>query len=106
MPMRGFAAYLLAGILAVLAMDFVASPAGLGLAVRATPLAELSATPQFVDRTHKGDRLSLPAFVNEQQTLESPLPIMIGCDPPFSRLSARANISGRCVAELAHPLAG
>ena len=106
--MRGLASYLLAGILVVLAMDFVAPPAGLGLAVRATPVAELSATPQFVDRTHKGDRLSLPASVGEQQTLEPSPGIMIGCDPPFSRLlaSARANVSGRCVAEMAHPLAG
>jgi hypothetical protein len=106
--MRGFTSYLLAGILVVLAMDFVASPAGLGLAVRASPVTELSATPQFVDRTHKGDRLSLPASAGEQQTPEPPSPIMIGCDPPFSRLlaSARANISGRCVAEMAHPLTG
>ena len=106
--MRGFASYLLAGIMAVLAMNFVAPPVGPGLAVRATPVAELSATPQFVDRTHKGDRLSLPASVGEQQALEPPLPIMFGCDPPFSRLlaSARANVSGRCVAEMAHPLAG
>ena len=106
--MRGFASYLLAGILVVLAMDFVAPPAGLGLAVRASPVTELSATPQFVDRTHKGDRLSLPASVGEQQTLEPSPGSMIGCDPPFSRLlaSARANVSGRCVAEMAHPLAG
>jgi hypothetical protein len=106
--MRGFASYLLAGILVVLAMDFVATSMGLGLAVRASPVTELSATPQFVDHTHKGDRLSLPASVGEQQTLEPPVPIMIGCDPPFSRLlaSARANVSGRCVAEMAHPLAG
>jgi len=106
--MRGFATYLLAGILVVLAMDFVAPPAGLGLAVRATPVAELDATTQFVDRTHKGDRLSLPASDGEQQTPEPPSPIMIGCDPPFSRLSAsaRANVSGRCVAEMAHPLTG
>jgi hypothetical protein len=108
LSMRGFASYLLAGILVVLAMDFVAPPAGLGLAVRASPVTELTATPQFVDRTHKGDRLSLPASVGEQQTLEPSSGIMIGCDPPFSRLlaSARANVSGRCVAEMAHPLAG
>jgi hypothetical protein len=106
--MRGFATYLLAGILVVLAMDFVAPPAGLGLAVRATPVAELDATTQFVDRTHKSDRLSLPASAGEQQTPEPPSPIMIGCDPPFSRLSAsaRVNVSGRCVAEMAHPLTG
>jgi hypothetical protein len=106
--MRGFASYLLAGILVVLAMDFVAPPAGLGLVVRATPVAEPSATTQFVDRAHKGDRLSLPSSVGEQQTPEPPPAIMIGCEPPFSRTlaSAHANVSGRCVAEMAHPLAG
>jgi hypothetical protein len=106
--MRGIATYLMAGTLVLLAMDFVAPPVGLGFAVRATPVAERSATTQFVDRTHKGDRLSLPASVGKQQTPEPPSPIMIGCDPPFSRLSAsaRANVSGRCVAEMAHPLAG
>src|SRR5664280_3526434 len=50
LSMRGFASYLLAGILVVLAMDFVAPPAGLGLAVRASPVTELSATP--VSYTH------------------------------------------------------
>ena len=105
--MHGFAAYLLAGILAVLAMDFVALPVGSGVAVRATPVAELSATTQIVDRTHKGDRLNPPTSVGVQQTQEPPpAAVMIGCDPPFSRLSARVNIPGRCVAELAHPVAG
>ena len=106
--MRGLASYLLAGILVVLAMDFPAPPVGLGFVVGASPVTELSAKTQFVDRTHKGDRLSLPASAGEQQTPEPPSPIMIGCDPPFSRLlaSARANVSGRCVAEMAHPLAG
>lgn len=106
--MRGLASYLLAGMLVVLAMDFVAPSAGLGLAVRAAPVAELSATTQIVDRAHKGDRLSLPASAGEQKTPEQPPAVMIGCDPAFSPLSAsaRANISGRCVAEIAHPLAG
>ena len=106
--MRGIATYLMAGTLVVMAMDFVAPPVGLGLAVRATPVAGPSATTQIVDRTQKGDRLILPTSVGEQQTPEPPSPIMIGCDPPFSRLSAsaRANVSGRCVAEMAHPLAG
>jgi len=106
--MRGLASYLLAGILMVLAMDFAAPPVGLGFVVGASPVAERSAKTPFVDRTHKGDRLSLPASVGEQQTQEPPPAVMIGCDPAFSPLSAsaRANISGRCVAEIAHPLAG
>ncbi len=106
--MRGLASYLLAGILVVLTMDFFAPPVGLGFVVRATPSAEPNAITQFVDRTHKGDRLSLPTSVGEQQAPEPPLPVMIGCDPPFSRLlaSARTNASGRCVAEIARPLTG
>jgi hypothetical protein len=107
MRMRGFAAYLLAGILAVLAMDFVALPGSSSVAVRTTPVAERSATTQIVDRTHKGDRLNPPTSVGVQQTQEPPAAaVMIGCDPPFSRLSARVNVPGRCVAELAHPVAG
>jgi len=106
--MRGLASYLLAAILVVLAMDFFAPPVGLGFVVRATPVAEPNAIPQFVDRTHKGDRLSLPTSFGEQRAPEPPLPAMFGCDPPFSRLlaSARTNVSGRCVAEIARPLTG
>ena len=106
--MRGFSSYLLAGILVLLAMDFVAPPVGLGFVVGASPVTELSAKTQFVDRTHKGDRLSLPASVGEQTTPTQPPAVLIGCDPAFSPLSAsaRANVSGRCVAEIAHPLAG
>ena len=106
--MRGLASYLLAGILVPLTMNFFAPPVGLGFVVRATPSSEPNATTQFVDRTHKGDRLSLPTLIGVQQTPERPLPVMIGCDPPFSRLltSARTIASGRCVAEIARPLAG
>ena len=106
--MRGFAAYLVAGILVVRAMDFVAPPAGLGLAIGAWPVTERGAPTPFVDRTHKGDRLSLPTDVGKQQAPSAPPAVMIGCEPAFSPLSAsaRANSSGYCVAELAHPLAG
>jgi hypothetical protein len=106
--MRGLASYLLAGILVVLTMNCFASPLGLGFVIRATPSAEPTTTTQFVDRTHKGDRLSLPTSVGEQQTPESPLPVMIGCDPPFSRLLASAHTiaSGRCVADIARSLTG
>jgi hypothetical protein len=106
--MRGIATYLMAGILVVLAMDFVAPPVGLGLAVGASPMTERAAPAQtqFVDRTHKGDRLSIPTSVGKQQVPQQHPAVMIGCDPPFSRLSARVNIPGRCVAEIAHPVAG
>jgi hypothetical protein len=104
--MRGLAAYVLAGILTALALDFVAPPVGLGMAVGAPP-AHVRPT-QVVDRTHKGDRLRLPAEIGKQQAPISSPGVMIGCDPAYSPLlaSARANIAGRCIAELAHPLAG
>jgi hypothetical protein len=96
--MRGLALYLLAGVLVVLAMDAVAPPVGLGLAFGAwhaeTPAA------QVVDRTGKSDRL--PTLSNRQEPKEAakPRPVMIGCDPVFSPLSAsaRANFAGRCMA--------
>src|SRR5471030_1745934 len=38
--MRGFASYLVAGVLVVFAMDFIAPPAGLGLALGAWPAVD------------------------------------------------------------------
>ena len=98
--MRNLAVYLLAGILVALALDFVASPVGLGLPVGAWPVAGDSATHQSVDRTTKSDRLLLPTAVDKQQAPRNSPAMMAGCDPVFSPLSAsaRANFSGRCVA--------
>ena len=98
--MRGLTSYLLAGILVMLVLDFIAPPAGLGPAVGATSAVGYAAPTQIVDRTHKGDRLRLPTDVGTQQT-PSPLPkVMVGCDPAFSPLlaSARASTAGRCIA--------
>ena len=97
--MRGFALYLLAGILVVLAMDMIAPPVGLGFALGA---AEVPAS-QVVDRTNKGDRLGTSKFLSKQQEPKAPAvrpAVMVGCDPVFSPLSvsARANFAGRCVA--------
>ena len=98
--MRGFASYLVAGILVVLALDLIAPPVGLGLSVGAWPVAERGSSPQSVDRTRKGDRLSVPATVGKHETKRKPPTLLIGCDPVFSPLSAsaQANFSGRCVA--------
>ena len=98
--MRGFASYLVAGILVVLAMDFIAPPVGLGVAVGAWPAVESGATLQSVDRTLKSDRLSVSTTVDKQQVPRKPSAVLVGCDPVFSPLSAsaRANFSGRCVA--------
>jgi hypothetical protein len=95
--MRGLVPYLLAGILVVLAMDVVAHTSGLGMALSARPVTEHGAITQFVDRTHKGDRLSWPTDVNTQQALPK---AMVGCDPAYSPLltSARASTAGRCIA--------
>ncbi len=101
--MRGLVSYLLVGILAVLVTDFIVLPVGFGLAVRARPVAQPHVTTQYVDRTHKGDRLRLPTA-----NMQRPPAAVIGCEPPFSPLlsSARAQAPGRCVAALAYPLAG
>jgi hypothetical protein len=99
--MRGFALYVVAGILAVLAIDFMVPPIGLGLAVIARPTTERGSPLQFVDRSGKGNRLRLPGTsVDKQQTPRSLPTVMVGCDPVFSPLSAsaRANFAGRCVA--------
>jgi hypothetical protein len=56
--MRGLMPCILAGIAAVVAMDILAPPLGLGLAT----VAQSATDPnqQIVDRTRKGDRLQIP----------------------------------------------
>jgi hypothetical protein len=94
--MRGMMPYILAGIVAVVAMDIVAPPVGLGLAVLAQPATDMN--KQIVDRTHKGDKLHVP---NVRQTPPGAPPMPIGCESAFSSLSAgaRANFPGRCLAQ-------
>jgi len=99
--MRGFVLYLVAGTLVVLAMDLIAPPAGMGLAVGAWPVVEPESIMQSVNRSNKSDRLLVPTTaVGKKQTPRKPPVVMVGCDPVFSSLSAsaRANFSGRCVA--------
>jgi hypothetical protein len=98
--MRKFVSYIFAGSAVVLAMDLIAPPAGLGLALMAWPAVAGSVTPQIVDRTHKGDRLQVP-MANDRQRTPPSAPQLIGCEPVFSALSsgARANFPGRCVAQ-------
>ena len=97
--MRGFAGYLLIGVLAALAMGLV-TVAGVGLAVGARPMPERGAIIQHVDRTHKGDRLDLHRTVGNRPATNQPMAVLVGCEPAFSPLvaSSRQNISGRCVA--------
>ena len=99
--MRKFVSYIFAGSVVVLAMDVIAPPAGLGLALMAQRAVAGNATPQIVDRTHKGDRLQAPMANDRRRTPPSAPPVLIGCEPVFSALSsgARANFPGRCIAQ-------
>ena len=98
--MRGFASYVLAGVIVVLALDFIAPPVGLGLPVRAWSATEPESAIQSVDRTRKSDRMPMSTTVDKQQAPKKPPAMLVGCDPVFSPLSAsaRANFAARCVA--------
>jgi hypothetical protein len=102
--MRGIASYLLGGILTVLAIDFVVPPVGLGLADGIRPVTAPGGGTQIVDRTHKGDRLSVPTSSGRRPTATTPRAVIVGCEPPYSPLlaSARATSPGRCVAEISY----
>ena len=98
--MRGLISFILAGVAVVVALDALAPPAGPGLAVGAWPKLEENPAAQVVDRTHKGDRLRVPAVNSRQQPQPKAPATLIGCEPVFSSLSAssRANFVGRCIA--------
>jgi hypothetical protein len=98
--MRNFASYVLAGILVVLAMDVIAPPAGLGLAVVERPAVSGERTLQSVNRTRKGDRLQIPAADSRRPVAPQAPAMLMGCEPLFSSLSsaARANYPRRCIA--------
>ena len=100
--MRGLLPYILAGLVVVLAMDIVAPPVGLGVAVVAQPAPDMNKPVQIVDRTRKGDQLQVPN-ANGRQTPPGAPTVPIGCEAAFSSLSAgaRANFPGRCLAERA-----
>lgn len=103
--MRGFAAYLTTGALAVLAMDVFAPPIGLGHAVgwpAIAPAVEKSMpVEQTVDRTHKGDRFDVPQSVIGRQPATPPKSPE-GCELAYSPLSRSATSivspSQRCMA--------
>lgn len=100
--MRGFASYLLIGVLAVLAMDFIAPPVGIGMGVSAWPAFDDAGTRVVVNRTGKGDRLPIPEITVRKPSVPEGQPVLIGCEPAFSPLSvsARLNYPGRCMAAL------
>jgi len=97
--MRGFAGYLMIGVLGVLSMGVV-TIAGLGIEVSARPVAEGGAIIQHVDRVLKGDRLDIHRAYGVRPVMKRDLGrVPVGCDPVFSPLSssARSNYPGRCI---------
>jgi hypothetical protein len=95
--MRTFMRYPLFRVPTVLAMGLVIGT-GLGLAVGARPVAERGAVIQHVDRTHKGDRLDLPATVGIPSVPQRQMALPEGCEPAFSPLvSAGRSFTGRCI---------
>jgi hypothetical protein len=101
--MRGFISYLVAGFVVVLTMDLIAPPVGLGMVLVAWPAAKTAPTVQFVNRTHKGDRLEVlhvPTASDHQKAPSVAPATLVGCESVFSSLSANArlNFAGRCLA--------
>lgn len=99
--MRGYAVYLGAGIGVLGTLAVVAPHLGLGWSVSARSVVPPGTAIQYVDRSHKGDRMT-PAvtIVDKHPMRPQPSKVMEGCDPAFSSLSkgAGANYSGRCAA--------
>jgi hypothetical protein len=111
--MRGLAAYLLAGILTVVAMDLISPPVGLGFALGALPRAITNVSTrhadqvstQRVNRAQKGDRLNAANTKIGRRDVPparvSPPPRLLnGCEPAFSPLSTShgSNFARGCVA--------
>lgn len=96
--MPSLATYLAAGGLVVLAMDFAAPPAGVGLPSAAWP-AVAPMNSQIVNRSAKSDRLPVGVAVQRLQGRPASRPL-VGCEPLFSPLSvaAQLNAPGRCLA--------
>ena len=96
--MRGIT-LLIAGLGAGLVAGLAASDLNFGFSVGARTVAPPGSVVQWVDRTHKGDRLALPMTQVGKQPLPSPAhKIMDGCEPAASPLSASAQIAARCAA--------
>jgi hypothetical protein len=101
--MRGFAVYILAALVTVLALDFAVPSLGLGLiSSGAARGSTIRLQTQWVDRTHKADRLDLAKTTVGRRETPPPRPRLLrGCEPAFSPLTASAradNFSRRCVA--------
>lgn len=79
---------------------FIVSAPFAGSAVGVWPAGQPQALPQYVDRRHKGNRLRVPSALSKQPMPAKPRPMLAGCDPAFSPLSAskQANFPARCIA--------
>ena len=96
--MRGVT-LLITGLGVGLVAGLAASDLNFGFSVGARTVAPAGSVVQWVDRTHKGDRLALPMARVGKQPLPSPAQkIMDGCEPAASPLSASAQIAARCAA--------
>jgi hypothetical protein len=106
--MRGLSTYILAGVLAVVAMDISVLP-GAGSAIGAWPQiapAEMTQPAiQQVNRSGKGDRLDLrQTVVGKSRVMQqspaieqTPSALPQGCEPAFSTLTASAAYAGNFV---------
>lgn len=86
-----------AGMAAGLIIGLAAPHVDWGFSVGARPLAPAGMTSQWVDRSHKGDRLDLPSIRVGKQPVPTPK-LMNGCEPAASPLSASGQVAGRCAA--------
>jgi hypothetical protein len=96
--MRGFISCLTGGVLVLLAAGLIVPPAGFGSSIAAVSSTGQALPVQSVDRTNKADRIPTSSRAGKQP--EKTRPVLVGCDPVFSPLSAsaQANFAGRCVA--------
>jgi hypothetical protein len=100
--MRGVTGGVVAGAVALLALDVFAPPVGLGLGISAWPaIGTDESAAQSVDRTHKADRLLPRDAVGPAPA--APTNASAGCELPFSPLSRSAqggDFARRCIAQI------
>ena len=102
-----FRSFLLAGV-AVLGVSGCLASAGSGIILLSSGAQTTSVADQVVDRSHKGDRLSMPREQRRAPAVairrgEPPKPVVqkrpLGCDPLFSPATTPAlkHLFGRCI---------
>lgn len=93
--MRVFGALML-GVFGGLSISYASAALDWGFAVNAqTPAAGRTAV-QWVDRSHKGDRIDIHSTRVGKQPTPAPK-LLVGCEPVSSPLSSvHATLPGRC----------